>query len=557
MNVESPFHPSLRKLISLRMRARLRRMLQTAFSPRRMGLTIITILLTLVWFGSAWINAVMREPYAPDKFRDGISLVLTAYFLWHVVRFSWKRPEQEMELTPAELFFLTSGPFSRRQIITYRLTTLLPSSLFKTTLVCVLLFPDLPVFPLGFLGFLSGMMFLEYVRVILETSSYGARNREYFIARSITFAGLVLFGFLVISGVVRNTQDGMPNQIEGFRDLAVAMWGEINELRATQSMKALEAPFTVFARLSTAPRFDLPAAGWLLAAFGMVVFAGQTALWADRYFHRRRVRDERLSFESEGAIDRQTFVEKQGTLFRLISIPHLKGVGPVCWRQFQGVRAYPMSVLVSLLIPGVMALFPLFVPNTTFLTVSVSVLFFSFVLLPSALKFDFRRDYDRLSSLKMLPLSSTSVVVGQILTPVILTFLFQVVVLSIAIAVRPYWFENLLGSLSLMLPLVVFFFALDNLIFLWFPHRVNEEGFEVFLRTILTFTAKGILFGLILGVIILWERTSVQLHLLLTWNQRGIFWVGLNTIGWLMALTTCAVLIRTFRLYDPSLERSG
>jgi hypothetical protein len=108
-----------------------------------------------------------------------------------------------------------------------------------------------------------------------------------------------------------------------------------------------------------------------------------------------------------------------------------------------------------------------------------------------------------------------------------------------------------------MLPLVVFFFALDNLIFLWFPHRVNEEGFEVFLRTILTFTAKGILFGLILGVIILWDRTSVQLHLLLHWNQRGIFWVGLNSIGWLMALTTCAVLIRTFRLYDPSLERSA
>ncbi|HUG20135.1 MAG TPA: hypothetical protein VMM56_14215, partial [Planctomycetaceae bacterium] len=100
MYVESPFHPSLRTLIGLRMRARLRRMMQTAFSPRRMGLTIVTILLTLVWFGSAWINAVMREPYAPEKFQSGITLVLTAYFLWHVVRFSWKRPEQEMELTP-------------------------------------------------------------------------------------------------------------------------------------------------------------------------------------------------------------------------------------------------------------------------------------------------------------------------------------------------------------------------------------------------------------------------------------------------------------------------
>ncbi|HSG71576.1 MAG TPA: hypothetical protein VLA12_14235, partial [Planctomycetaceae bacterium] len=427
----------------------------------------------------------------------------------------------------------------------------------KTSLVCVLLLPDIPLLPLGFLGFLSGMMFLEYWRVILETASYGARKREYLIVRSITFAGVLLFGFLVIAGVVRNAQVGMPNQIQGFRELAAAMWGELNLLRETRVMQTLEAPFTVFARLTTAPRLDAAAVGWLSGAFAMVLISGQCAVWADRFFHRRRIRDERRQFETEGAIDRQTLAAKQGTLFRLSSIPYLKGIGPVCWRQFQGVRDYPVSVLVSLLIPALMALFPLFLPMTNYLTLSASVLFYSFVLLPSALKFDFRRDYDRLSTLKMLPLSPTSIVVGQILTPVILTFLFQAVVLSIAVALRPVWAANLVGTLSMMLPLVVFFFALDNLIFLWFPHRVNEEGFEVFLRTILTFTAKGILFGMIIGIILVWAQISKQMHDLLDWNQRGIFWVGLNTIGWLMALTTCGVLIRTFRLYDPSLERSA
>ena len=45
----------------------------------------------------------------------------------------------------------------------------------------------------------------------------------------------------------------------------------------------------------------------------------------------------------------------------------------------------------------------------------------------------------------------------------------------------------------------VLVFALDNLIFLLYPYRMQQEGMEIFLRTMLTFTGKGLLFVLGLG----------------------------------------------------------
>ena len=47
----------------------------------------------------------------------------------------------------------------------------------------------------------------------------------------------------------------------------------------------------------------------------------------------------------------------------------------------------------------------------------------------------------------------------------------------------------------LLLPLNLWIFALDNLIFLLYPHRLQEEDIQIFLRTTLAFTAKSLLFA--------------------------------------------------------------
>ncbi len=72
-----------------------------------------------------------------------------------------------------------------------------------------------------------------------------------------------------------------------------------------------------------------------------------------------------------------------------------------------------------------------------------------------------------------------------------------------------------------MIPLNVLVFGLDNLIYLLYPYRVQQEGLEIFLRTMLTFTGKGLLFTLGLVALSAWGFAAVAL-------TRGIsHWTGI------------------------------
>src|SRR5262249_60637648 len=71
-----------------------------------------------------------------------------------------------------------------------------------------------------------------------------------------------------------------------------------------------------------------------------------------------------------------------------------------------------------------------------------------------------------------------------------------------------------------MIPLNVLVFGLDNLIYLLYPYRVQQEGLEIFLRTILTFTGKGLLFAAGLAAMSEWAFAAADL-------TRGISpWTG-------------------------------
>ena len=59
-------------------------------------------------------------------------------------------------------------------------------------------------------------------------------------------------------------------------------------------------------------------------------------------------------------------------------------------------------------------------------------------------------------------------------------------------------------AMLVMMPLNVLVFGLDNLIYLLYPYRLQQEGLEIFVRTMLTFTGKGLLFALGFGAMSLW-----------------------------------------------------
>ncbi len=236
-------------------------------------------------------------------------------------------------------------------------------------------------------------------------------------------------------------------------------------------------------------------------------------------------------------------------------------MGPIAWRQGIGARRYLTSLLIALIVPAALSCLPLVsdLPALgTFLNVVAALVFYSFLLLPAALKFDFRRDCDRLAILKTLPIRPSAVVIGQLATPVLLATLQQSAVLLVVMLVRPVSPGLVLGALLFLIPVNVMIFGLDNLIFLLYPHRLNQEGLQVFLRVTLTFTAKGLLFGIGLGIVYAWAvsvRIVATLPVVsLVSDHRIVFGMGLWGLTTVTGLMLTCLLTWAFSRYDPSLD---
>ena len=236
------------------------------------------------------------------------------------------------------------------------------------------------------------------------------------------------------------------------------------------------------------------------------------------------------------------------------------GAGSLAWRQMLGALHYRTSLMISLIVPAVLSCLTLLKLQTDLsmvLELVGSLVFYSFLLLPTALKFDFRRDIDRLGVIKALPISPTAVTLGQLAVPVSISPLFQAAVLLVAMAVRPFHPGLFVLALIVLVPVNVLIFALENLIFMLYPYRLSQEGIGIFLRSILTFTAKGILFAIGLVVTVVWMLVSKHIGLRLVPQSD---WAGPSMVFaggmWLMtgsiAAATTILLIRVYRGFDPS-----
>jgi hypothetical protein len=554
-------------LLVVQARAKFGRCCRSFRSPRNFLLSVAALLLGVVWLGQAVVSMLFREPYSIETLRSWIPLTLTAYFLWHLLKVAWKRPEEAIAWSAAERAMICGGPFSRRELLAYRLTAVLAAAMFKALLVSLLLFPDLPVWPAGVLGLMLALAFIELWRMAVEIATHRGSGRAFLWLRVGVFGavGAVVLNAFVMAGGALSTMDepaGMST-VQLLRHLFLAT----TQLRHTWIGGVCVAPFAAFAEVIAAPHgVGLEFIGWLLLASLMVVLMAWAVFWIDRRSFAAIVRAERIGYHPATS---SSHIARAGSGRAGSKLPHvlrLGGMGPIVWRQMIGASRHKAGLLFALTLPALLAMLPLLQPLNpagTFLQVAGGLVFYSFVLLPAALKYDFRRDYDRLIALKMLPISPSITVFGQLATPVLLMSLFQMSVLTITVIVRPAPVGYVTAAIVLLPVLNVLIFSVENLLFLLSPYRLNQEGISVFLRTILVFTAKGIFFAAALVGVLVWLYIAHDVarrmddRLGVSVDFRTLFVSGI----WLAAGTaTCIVtklLVGAYRRYDPSLDAAG
>ncbi|HJQ82067.1 MAG TPA: hypothetical protein VJ828_19030, partial [Lacipirellulaceae bacterium] len=327
-------------------------------------------------------------------------------------------------------------------------------------------------------------------------------------------------------------------------------------------------PFQPFIDLIVAEKVSTAKIGLAAASFGIVTLLATVVIALYATIARRVADRERRNYRitNEHSSDAPSAQNELGEILQTGFAPSLRhvpwwgGAGALMWRQLIGARRCWGSLLTAMIAPAVLACAPCFVianANIALLATAATLAFYTFLLLPTAVRFDFRRDLDRMAMFKSLPIAPAAAVIGQTIGPVLIATLFQTVVLAFAINARslpPYY---LFFTMLVMLPMNALVFNLENLIFLLYPYRIQQEGLEIFVRTMLTFTGKGLLFALGLGAMTIWGFAAADLTRGLShWTGIGINAFAVFTAGMIAGPSVLAVLVfyalrHTYHNLDP------
>jgi hypothetical protein len=314
-------HRSLLLLSKLRLIGQLRRLRRTLSTPRGLLLALAATVLFgmfllpyVVTRGVATAAPQEQMPYGTWVFHPA---ALFAYWLFTIAGGHFQNP---VAFGMPEVEFLFPGPFTRRELVIYKL-----ASVSVGTLGIAVLMPlFLPMLwgSAGLVGVWLMLTFMQWssVLVVLVASWLGARYRPVLVAAVLTL-GMALAASAWQSGAL----DSSADLIERLRALETSAGG-----------RALLAPFEVFSHAITS-RSIVELVPWSAAALVLTSAVGGCSLVLDRHFLEASLEASRRRYEMLEQYKRSggmpTIGRRGKPRVRLPAFPRLAGAGPIAWRQ--------------------------------------------------------------------------------------------------------------------------------------------------------------------------------------------------------------------------------
>ncbi|QOV92265.1 putative ABC exporter domain-containing protein [Humisphaera borealis] len=496
--------PALRHLIRLQLRGIFRSALRRAKTPRGAIFFAFGVLVFIAWLTPAILSAQVAKP-KPAEVRNVMPLILLGIGL--LTTFT-SAGEKAIAFTGGESDFLFPGPFSRRQLLLYKLFKGTAVAAITALIVSIAIYRNATYWIACYLGCFLTLLFVQFgsTAALLVGQWLGGKFRSR--GRLLAMACIGLMLLIALRAAVGEN---------GWNLLLVDPRVVIQRLARTPTGQVLLAPFTVLTEIITAERLwpDLPI--WTLA--GVVINAA--LVWViirlDAFFleaaagatDRRHERMRRL--RSGGAMA----VVAPATSRRSVPMyPRWGGAGAIAWRQTTHAFRASRSLLVVLLVIAV-AIGPFLIassrandPNSVLIPVFAAMAWIS-VILTSVLRFDFRADLDTIETLKTLPLSPSAISLGQVLTPTVLLTIIQWVVLAATTAVTWNYPAGAAARPALMvaavvvLPFNALMIVAENIIFLIAPTRPAAAGpgdFSALGRQIFTLAIRAVGVGIAGGI---------------------------------------------------------
>jgi hypothetical protein len=545
-------HRELIRLLWVRAVFRFQRSLCRMASPRRIVASTLTVIFLVAYAANGALILALRQPADPERLRLWLSGGMTLYAVYHAVRCAWTRDRSGFEMSPAESLWLGGGPIRRSSLAVYHVADLVIASAFKTILLAVVLAVDVRHLELLVAGLFVSLVLLEIVRLGIATWASSLSEAAQVRFRVASTAIGVAIGLQVIARMVAMTPMGSGHGVY-LQNIFVAL----GQTAASDTVQWLAIPWVAASSLPVTQEYGVWTLVQVVVALATLPIAVVALVRLDAAGLRTLHAAERQRLTSglylDAASVRKTVgSDPSGRLFEssLLNSLGLADMSSVMARQWVTVKAYRTAIFFSFLIPMVLSLSPLLAGSVSekWFFVVGGIAMCTSMLAPSALRIDFRRDLKRMLLLRSLPVRPLSMVLGQLAIPVAITWLFQLLTLAIAAAiVSPGWSSVILWG-GMLSALSLFTFAVENALFLVFPHHEKAQGLAMVVRAKLTFLGKGTLMVLAFGVLALWATFCREIFSPGVANVSLI--VGGIAAAWGIAMSAVFVASHCWRRFD-------
>lgn len=466
-------NPALRKLIRLMNWASLRILLRGARTVRGALLLLFLFAVLAGWLGMVvfvtfFLGRDLATAAQAGKAEPYLALFLLAICLQSILG---RRAALPIVFTPAEVDFLFTGPFSRRELLIYKLYRQ-----FIGVVIAALIFSLTPV-AIFFRGWLPCFVGLALSLIFVNLISVASGLVQQLVAEAahtrVRKVGLIALGALVAVA--------LPQMLAGagvfrFDELATTF-------SETWPGRILLAPFQLFTRATFAERLFPDFIGWTAAAATIDVGLLALVLRLDADY-----------LESSAAASQKVYEQlqrmRQGGGFaanlksgaerlRIPQLPWLGGAGPSMWRQIvQTARLARPMVRAALTIGLFLVIWNSVMAGrmpggANIARIGVGIMSYATTLLCLSLPVSFRGDIQQIDFLKTLPSRPVATAAGQVIGCALVLWAIQLLILAICSVLARTVDASAAVAAVVSFPVNVVLLAAGNLIFLMFPVRTD------------------------------------------------------------------------------------
>lgn len=387
--------------------------------------------------------------------------------------------------SPAEINFLYTGPFRRRDLIIYKFGAYVAGATLSSALIAI--------FAQGQTGsalsaFIASLLTIIFVQLNSAVIVMTAQTLEGSRLSRIRYPVIALL--LAVAAACMLYAWATPDR---------NLFDLLSAFRHSWIGTIILIPYIVFAELFVSS--SLPnMAVWACIALLINIALLRAAIVLDA-----RTTDRALS-ENARQSNRWERVKQGGSYWatQRAEVHSIRrslvwgGLGPIAWRQALNVARDSLKVVVVFV--GIAACAgPLVaavgIPFTDPRVLTIVYTFFGFIL-PRTLVCDFRGDLSRMEVYKTLPIAPWRICAGQLVVQVLVTYIIALsLIVSVTVFEKGFVTSGALVFAAFALPLTVLIYTVENTIHLLFPKKLVPMGradFEFLGRSLVEFIAKTI-----------------------------------------------------------------